>query len=515
MPSVRNPRRGGRVAGVEVELEHVNLARDGRAILRDISWHIEARQRWVLLGANGAGKTQLLKLVAGAVWPNPDTRHRLRWRRGRLWHNTAQQIKDEIAYVGPERQDRHERHEWNHSVRDVVGTGVQHSDIPLRPLTAPEQRRVQTCLRRLRVLTLAQRRFLTLSYGERRRVLLARALAAQPGLLLLDELLTGLDAVQRRAVLGWLQSAANAGTSWVLSTHRPQDIPANTTHMLVLVNGAVDYCGRFSTARLRAYFAPPQEARRTAVAPQRGAARAKVGRSGAQRPDTCFRFSHASIYVDYIRVLRDLDWEVRPGECWIVRGANGTGKSTLLRTIYGDHTVAAGGSLRRAGMVAGVPLSQFKRQCGLVAPHLQTDYPPASSVLDVVVSGLHDSIGLNDSATPQEQRRANAALRLCGAEELADRRLAQLSYGQVRRVLFARALVGGRRLLLLDEAFAGLDRLARSALLELVDHLVQRGVAVVLATHLREELPARVSHELRLRAGRATAARIAAREASR
>ena len=145
------------------------------------------------------------------------------------------------------------------------------------------------------------------------------------------------------------------------------------------------------------------------------------------------------------QLLRDIDWEVRSGECWIVRGANGAGKSTLLRTIYGDHPVAAGGRLQRAGIELGVPLSEFKQRCGIVAPQLQTDYPRDTPVQDVVISGLHASIGLNEAPDARERSLAARALELCGAGALRERRLASLSYGQVRRVLFARALVAALR----------------------------------------------------------------------
>ncbi len=165
-------------------------------------------------------------------------------------------------------------------------------------------------------------------------------------------------------------------------------------------------------------------------------------RTHAARP--VITLAAASVYVDARRLLRDLDFTVRRGECWVLHGGNGAGKSTLLRTLYGDHAVASGGRITRAGQVPGVPLDDFRARTGLVAPHLQTDYPRHCSVADVVVSGLHSSIGLNFRATAIEQRRAASALRSLGMEAFAARPLAELSYGQVRRVLFARAVVASR-----------------------------------------------------------------------
>ena len=484
---------------VEVELQHVSLKRGGRSVLRDIAWHVRPGERWVVVGPNGAGKTQLLKILAGAVWPDPDVRHVLRWRWRRQWRRVPQELLQEIAYLGPERQDQYERRGWNHSVRDVVGTGVHRSDIPLQRLSRHQSLFVAKILRQLRLTSLAARGFLTLSYGERRRVLLARALAARPGLLLMDELLTGLDTSQRRALLNWLESSAASQLPWVLSAHRKPDIPAAATHVLMLDAGRIRYCGSSAGAALAAYFKQP---------PARSGAAARTGGQAAygteaKRRRMWFRFRNANIHLDYRRIIRGLDWQVNAGECWIIRGANGSGKSTLLRTIYGDHAVASDGWIERRGVGPGIPLDYFKSRCGFVAPHLQTDFARDAPVLDVVVSGLHSSIGLNEPSSSRERARARKALGAVGAAAHAERVFGELSYGEARRIIFARALVCRPGLLLLDEAFAGLDVRTRHDLLSLVDRLSVAGVAVVLATHQREELPRTASHELLLRGGQA------------
>jgi ABC-type molybdenum transport system ATPase subunit/photorepair protein PhrA len=194
---------------------------------------------------------------------------------------------------------------------------------------------------------------------------------------------------------------------------------------------------------------------------------------------------------------------VRPGDCWVVHGANGSGKTTLLRAIYGDHPAALGGRIERDGIEPGVPLSEFRRRCAIVAPHLQADYPRDSRVLDVVVSGLHASVGLDEPPTRAEALAARRALRGFGLASRARRTLAVLSYGQARRVMFARATVAAPQLLLLDEPFAGVDALTRRALRRGIEALVEAGTAVVMASHHRDEWPANASHELELERGRA------------
>ena len=137
------------------------------------------------------------------MWPKPRPRTASLPLPGESF-DTPAGVAEEIAYVGAERQDRYEHYEWNFRAREVVGTGLHRTDIPMRALTPAEQRRVASLLGRLGIGALAERRFLTLSYGERRLVLIARALASRPRLLLLDEVANGLDARNHARFLHWL-----------------------------------------------------------------------------------------------------------------------------------------------------------------------------------------------------------------------------------------------------------------------------------------------------------------------
>lgn len=482
---------------VAVHLERLKLQRGDRTVLRDLNWSIKPHQRWVLAGANGAGKTQLLKVIAGSVWPTPDSVRRYVWE-GETYL-TPQGVSDEIAYLGPERQDKYERYEWNHTVTQIIGTGLHRSDIPLHRLTALDRARIQKLLNRLAILPLAKRRFLTLSYGERRLCLLARALATAPKLLLLDELLNGLDPAHHARALRWLNASSRAALPWVLSTHRVEDFPSCTTHALVLDEGRIRYQGPVAGAPLSHWL---KRSSRPRVHSGAASARAAHRVSDRKRWPWLIRLKEASVFLDYRPVLSDLTLEIKCGECWVVHGKNGSGKTTLLRTLYGDHGVAHGGSVQRAGIDAGVPLEIFKRRAGFVAPHLQSRHPQHLSVTEVVQSGRHASIGLNAPPSRSDRAAARRALAALGLTELADRSLREISYGQLRRVLFARALVNEPRLLLLDEPFTGIDAPTREILAQEIDTLTQAGTTVVIATHHRQEWPPGATHELELAQGR-------------
>jgi len=480
---------------VEVRLANVHLEREERTILEDVNWTIRPGEHWVLAGGNGAGKSQLLKLIAGAVWPTPTGREsrQYRWRR-ELWPSPFE-VQDEIAYVGPERQDKYARYEWNYPVEEVVGTGLYRTDIPLNPLTASDRRKIAAVLGRLAVGHLAARRFLTLSYGERRLALLARALASRPKLLLLDELLNGLDEINHARAVRWLERTRNSRLPWILAAHRIEDVPPSATHALVLEKGRIVYSGKLRRAPLERWLNAAHDEAAPAVAVK-----------GKRRPRArgfLARLKNASVYLDEHLALQKISLEVRPGECWVVHGRNGSGKTTLLRTLYGDHGVAVGGRIERAGIEPGVPLEVFKRRVGLVAPHLQSDHPQHLTVAEVVQSGRHSSIGLNDAPTAADRAAARRSLAFFGLDELAPRTLRELSYGQLRRVLFARAWVRHPDLLLLDEAFAGVDGPTRRSLKSHVEAMVADGTAVVMTTHHRPEWPDCVTHELELADGQA------------
>jgi molybdate transport system ATP-binding protein len=431
-------------------------------------------------------------------------------------------VKDEIAYLGPERQDKYERYGWNHTVAQVVGTGVYRTDIPLNPLTATDEKRIAGLLKRIAISHLAERQFLTLSYGQRRLTLLARALASRPKLLLLDELLSGLDESHRARAMKWLESTARSHMPWVLATHRDKDVPRCATHALILDRGRVVYRGPLRRAPLTKWLdhgavrsiteakgpeAKSPEAKSRALKGARQRQPSAGHDTARSAPSTrssqpLVKLRNAAVYLDEHRILESLTFAVHPGQCWVVHGPNGSGKTTLLRTLYGDHGVASRGTIERAGIVPGVPLQEFTVRAGFVAAHLQTTHPHHLSVDEIVQSGRHASIGLNDAPTAADRKAATSALEFFGLKGFGHRTRDELSYGQMRRVLFARAWVTRPRLLLLDEPLAGIDAPTRGVLLDRIGQLVAKGTAVVMTTHHRDEWPPYATHELELQAGR-------------
>jgi molybdate transport system ATP-binding protein len=463
--------------------------------LRDISCAFRAGERWALVGGNGAGKTQLLKLLATDLWPTPDG-GAVEYRSG-AGPLTPLEAKPLLVYLGAEAQDKYARYGWNPRVDELIATGLQGTDLLLTPVTSAQSRRVAAMLAACGLGALRERRFLGLSYGQKRIALLARALVRRPAWLLLDELYNGLDTRYRRRVDALLAAARRRGQSWVIAAHRPEDIPPGTTRILGLEAGRVVASEVLRAPALAQLARPP----RLAPAPLPLPVRARGARPGALLVD----LRSVDLYVEYRAVLRGVDWQLRAGESWAVVGPNGSGKSSFLKLLYGDLHPAEGGLILRQGSPRGTPIENWKRCVGFVSPELQSDYLIDVSTLELVASGPRASIGLADPATPAELRRARRWLAFFELAAQADLRPRQLSYGQLRRALLARALAAAPRLLLLDEPLTGLDPLQRSLMRRLLERLMASRVTLVMAVHHAADLPRGVTRMLRLAGHRALA----------
>jgi molybdate transport system ATP-binding protein len=492
-----------------MSLRAVSVRRSDKWVLRDISWQLRPGERWALLGDNGAGKTQLLKLLCGDVWPTPrgatpDEDGRM-YRLGGLKVDLIE-AKRRIAYVGAELQDKYARYGWNPRVRDLVATGLHRTDLLLLPVTAPQAKQVADTLRACGLLRHASREFLSLSYGQQRLALLARALVQDPDWLLLDEFYNGLDAAYRRRIDSVLRVAVRRGRAWVVTAHRAADVPRGTRHLLELAAGHVRLVKRIRAADLERLAKRAGETQSTAARahiPARAHKPAAAIVAAASGP-VLMKLSHVNVYVQYRPVLRDLDWQLRRGEHWAVYGANGAGKTTFLKLLYGDLSPALGGSIERAGFLKGTPIAVWKRRVGYVSPELQSDYAVNVSVLDLVASGRYASIGLVDEPTALDRREARRWLGFFDLLSAAKRRPRELSYGQLRRALIARAMAANARILLLDEPLTGLDPGQRAIIKRLLERLMKR-VTLILAVHHAEDLPRGMTHGLRLHNRRAFA----------
>jgi molybdate transport system ATP-binding protein len=494
-------------ARLSVSLHAVSVRRGEKWVLQNISLRLKAGERWALVGGNGAGKTQLLKLLSADVWPTPTGREARVYRLDRRAVDLIA-AKRRIAYIGAELQDKYARYDWNLAVCDLLATGLHRTDLLQRPVTMQERRRVAAMLRQCGLTHLKHRKFLSLSYGQQRLALLARSLVQNPDWLLLDEFYNGLDADYRARIDRLLDHAHAQGQSWIAAAHRAGDVPRGTQGLIELRAGRLRSVKRLrgaDIARLAAHACekPPRRSAR----PEKNAFELKADAAGvkarAAGGKLLLRITGADLFVDYRAVLRDVNWELRAGEHWAVFGVNGAGKSSFLKLLYGDLAPALGGTIERSGFPRGTPIDAWKRQVGYVSPALQTDYAVNVTVLDLVASGRYASIGLSEAATAADERIALRWLKFFALLSVANRRPRELSYGQLRRALIARALAANPRVLLLDEPLTGLDPRQRAAMKRLLERLMKQQLTVIIAVHHPEDLPRGTTHALHLHKRRA------------
>jgi molybdate transport system ATP-binding protein len=473
-----------------VTLDDVDVRLWGRTLLAGATFALREGESWALFGGNGAGKSTLLRLLRGEAWPHPESRGR------RLYHldgpPTESPIgaRERIALVSAEAQDRYLRRDLPVAVEDVVRSGFTDGVWPGGRLPPEAERRVDRAIGSLGLGPLRRRPVVEVSTGEARRALLARALAPGPRALLLDEFVNGLDASSRSAMLDAVAALARTGIPTVLATHRPEEAIPEARHALILEGGRVVRAG------------PREEveaAWRESAAP---AARPPLPTSPPRPgPDPLFDV-RGDVLVDGRRVLRGLDWRMRSGESWAVRGPNGAGKSTFLRLLLGEEHLAPGGRILRLDLGPSADVRDVRARVGLVAPDLQARHRGDATGLEVVLSGFGGSIGLGEEPSRAQRTSAHAWLAAVGAAHLAERSIQSISYGELRRLLFARALVTDPDVLLLDEPFSGLEPRSRAEAMDLVDRICRGGRSAVLVTHHDDEVLPSIAFELRLRDGR-------------
>lgn len=215
-----------------IDLNNVSLTRQGKTILSDVSFTLEAGDRLAIIGPNGAGKSFLLRLLSADLIPSSGHISLLGKTFGEtnLW-----ELRRRIGFVSTRLAFYYE---GNITVREVVASGFAATLALSEPLTVHQAAAVQTSLEFFQLQTLAEQTFETLSDGEKRKTLLARAIVEQPELLIFDEPCQGLDIPTRERFLAEVERLATT-TPIVYVTHHVEELPTCITKVLFLRQGSV------------------------------------------------------------------------------------------------------------------------------------------------------------------------------------------------------------------------------------------------------------------------------------
>jgi molybdate transport system ATP-binding protein len=510
-----------------------------------IRWQIRSDEHWAVVGPNGSGKSALARAVSGRA---PVAGGRIVYHRnGSDGSGHGSAPRERIAYVDFDAQQAFVGREspfyqarWNSvgsqdvpSVADYLSEQSVRGHNPYeRDANRPdpgaflaERRQIAEMLG---IEPLLERRLVAISSGERRKVLLARALLQEPALLILDDPFAGLDQGFRLRLREIVAALMQDTMRVMVMVTAVDDIPRGITHVLTMDGGRVvakeilryaqdddgsEHVILNGTQRSEESRVSQSEILRFAQDDRGGqddGGSQNDGHGVGAGADSSVVVRMEGVTVSYggVRVLDGIDWTVCRGERWALLGPNGAGKTTLLSLILGDNPQAYANRItlfgRRRG--TGESIWEIKRQIGWMAPELHLYSPRRMPCLEVVCSGFFDSVGLYQRCSPAQRRTAERWMARLSVADLAARPFCTVSEAQQRLILVARAAVKEPALLVLDEPCQGLDAVHRDRVLRTVEAIAERPeTAIIYVTHDPLALPAVISHVLRLEAGRVVA----------
>ena len=468
-----------------IKARDLSVQFDNEFTLQNIDWTIEPEQHWVITGSNGAGKSALAASLCGY---------------GDITSGKLTGLPNKMAIVSFEAQAEliaAELKKDDADIMDVVAEGT-----PVREILAGSKETnpqlVETLIGEFKLNYLLDRAFRKLSTGESRKVMLVRALASEPELLVLDEPFDGLDADTLAMLQSYLEKIKEH-IQIIMVLNRFDEFPAFTSHVAYVDQGQLIH--KVSTQDKQAYSDLYQlmhlKTTELTIPPA----------STASLLETLDE-SHALVDLKNIQVkyadatiLDGINWRIERQEHWQLSGPNGSGKTALLSLITGDHPQCYVNDIFVFGYQRGNGESiwQIKQYIGYVSTALQWEYRVGTSLRNVIISGFYDSIGLYNKSTDVEKEIANQWLALLGMANKADQPFNQLSYGDQRLILIARAMVKHPPLLILDEPCLGLDDINRQLVLALIEKICAGSeTTVIYVNHHAEDKIQGIDNHLKL-----------------
>lgn len=479
-----------------LEVKDLRVQLSGRTVLKDVSFSVSPGERLAVIGPSGSGKTTLVNVLAGKCFG-----------RGIIKFNTGNGSSPRIITITQQHRFKnlsnlssfYYQQRFNSSDSEDAVT-VHESLLAI----SDDEPAVTETLALLGIAHIRHTRLIQLSNGEHKRFQLAKAILQNAGWLLLDSPYTGLDVTARKMLNKIIDTLSEKGINFLLVTSAT-DIPASVTHVALLEEGM------FTAVMPRAVFDADRKSftHHSGLNPAYNKSFESV-KEAYSYPDfsVAIKMVNTSVSYNNRTILDNINWEVKKGECWNVSGHNGSGKSTLLSLVNGDNPQAFANEIylfdRKKG--SGESIWDIKQKIGYVSPELHHYFDSSASCYEVIASGLFDTIGLFRQLGRQQKQMVDEWISLLRISEFSRKLFRQLSNGEQRLVLLARALVKNPPLLILDEPCQGLDPGVASRFISLINDIcVNMKKTLVYVSHYREEIPPCVTYTLQLEQGRIAA----------
>ena len=446
-----------------------------------------------IVGANGAGKSLLVDTLTGRY---PLLMNEVAYD---FSSSGSDMVCDNIKYItfrdsyGDSDATYYYQQRWN--THDIDDTPVVRDLLP--SCRNEELRKALYDL--FGVESMLDKHIILLSSGELRKFQLTKTLLSDPRVLIMDNPFIGLDAKTRdllHVLLRRLTEMTPLQVILVLS--KTDDIPEFITHVIPVEDRHVGQKLPLQKYLQKRPEVPsrvlPEEKRRRIL--------------DLPYADNLYHAEHivdlnkVSIRYGERTILKDLDWSVKRGEKWALSGDNGSGKSTLLSLVCADNpqSYACDISLFGRKRGSGESIWEIKKHIGYVSPEMHRAYLKNLPAVDIVASGLHDSIGLYKKMQEKDRAVCEWWMDIFGIADLENRNFLQLSSGEQRMVLLARAFVKDPELLILDEPLHGLDMRNRRLVKDIIEAFCERkDKTMIMVTHYQEELPSVITDSLYLK----------------
>ncbi|MDY5239831.1 ATP-binding cassette domain-containing protein [Bacteroides helcogenes] len=461
-----------------------------------------------IVGPNGSGKSLFIDLLTGK-YP---------LREGTISYDFTPSLTttayDNIKYIafrdtyGSADGSYYYQQRWNQTEQD---------DVPLvRDLLGKSENRTgggtdagcEALKRRLfdlfRIEPMLDKKIILLSSGELRKFQLVKTLLTSPRILIMDNPFIGLDAVTRKLLFGLLDELSRMESlQIILVLSMMDDIPSFITHVVPVADMRVGekmeretYLTAFrirNESLIREEFASMEALRQRIL----DLPYDNINYTSAE----VVKLNKVSICYDDRIILKELDWTVMRGEKWALSGENGAGKSTLLSLVCADNPQAYACDISLFGRKrgSGESIWEIKKHIGYVSPEMHRAYLKNLPAIEIVASGLHDSVGLYKRPREEQMAVCEWWMDIFGIAELRGKPFLQLSSGEQRLALLARAFVKDPELLILDEPLHGLDTYNRRRVKKIIEAFCHRkDKTMIMVTHYENELPDTISNRLHL-----------------
>jgi molybdate transport system ATP-binding protein len=541
----------GSVEGALILIRDCSVGAILSPALQSLDWQLLPGEAWAVVGPSGGGKEAFADALAGLLLMRPNDGGQ---SFNSLAGNTAiVSFEAAAALLQKERynddSDFVEGGVWEGTtVRVFLAAALSSQEALQYPGGAglEDHPAVRDC----GVAEFLDRGLKRLSTGECRRALLCHAVLSRPGLIIAVEPYEGLDTATRTRLHGMLEALVGeavrsepavhgiTGAPAVVIVDRLENVPAAVNRVVAFVGGAVWYSGPREgyETQVSAQAESPRHVYRegfgltssvadslvdgfmgdssiagniitgTVAGLAKGEEESGPGVESGPELAPLIELKDVTVAWSGRAVLDCISWTVRPGEHWLVRGPNGSGKTTLLELITGDNPQAYSNDVRVFGQRrgGGQTIWELKSRIGIVSYrlHLEYRYLDGMALEDVILSGLYDSIGLYTTVSEGERALARGWLELAGFAGRGGQQFGQLSFGEQRALLVARAAIKLPELLILDEPCHGLDETQRSFVLSLLAAIARRGQSTMIhVTHDPDEVQSFETKVLELRPG--------------